>query len=86
MISMFFFGIACDSAPTDTIIVDDTGEQIVEQMNIERSLSLDTSDWYMNMERTKENPLKGFLTSYLWGEPVNDFQVLTYFFVRPFKS
>jgi len=24
-------------------------------------------------ERTRDNPLKGFMTSYLWGEPYNDF-------------
>lgn len=35
--------------------------------------SLDSGTFASVPERTRDNPLKGFMTSYLWGEPANDF-------------
>ena len=35
--------------------------------------SLDATAWGTDRSRTRANPLKGFMTSYLWGAPVTDF-------------
>ena len=44
--------------------------------------SLDTSMWRRDPTRTRDNPLRGFMTSYLWSEPHNDFpDQLEYFYV-----
>ncbi|HCP46763.1 MAG TPA: hypothetical protein DIU15_12015 [Deltaproteobacteria bacterium] len=34
---------------------------------------LDSTNFTPNTTRTRDNPLKGLMTSYLWGEPANDF-------------
>jgi hypothetical protein len=35
--------------------------------------SMDTTEWAFDSARTRNNALKGFITSYLWGTPVTDF-------------
>jgi hypothetical protein len=43
---------------------------------------LDTAAWRRDVARTRDNPLRGFMTSYLWGAPRNDFpDRLEYFYV-----
>ena len=86
MFCMLFLNVGCESSSTDAIIFNDSGEEINEPMQIEGSFSIDTSNWSVNLERTKQNPLKGFLTSYLWGEPVNDFPDSMEYLYVPMKN
>ena len=56
----------------------DTGEEDVHcdpfgPSAVTATHELDTSTWTNDDTRTEDNPLKGFLTSYLWAEPANDF-------------
>ena len=41
--------------------------------NLQMSTRLEV-EFAFNLERTSENPLRGFYTNYDWGEPVNDFR------------
>ena len=86
MVFVFFLGIACESSSPKSALPNDTGEESVEQIYIEGSFSIDSSNWSVDMERTKENPLKGFLTSYLWGDPVSDFPDSMEYLYVPMKS
>lgn len=86
MFCMLLLSIACESSSTDTVILNDTGEETIEQMHIEGSFSLDTSNWSVELARTKENPLKGFLTSYLWGEPASNFPDSMEYLYIPMKD
>jgi hypothetical protein len=71
--------LACSSSPPgagkDTSL--ETGVELTcetcpaSSASATQSLSLD--DLSTQSERTRNNPLKGFMTSYLWGEPVSDF-------------
>ena len=56
MFCMLFLNIGCESSSTDPIILNDSGEETLEPMQIEGSFSVDTSNWSVNLERTKENP------------------------------
>ena len=45
-------------------------------------LAIDKALLASDISRTAENPLRGFMTSYLWGEPANDFpDQLEYFYL-----
>ena len=56
---------------------DHMSEQIDEAVegskdNLSMSTGLEV-EFAFNLERTSENPLRGFYTNYDWGDPVNDF-------------
>jgi len=48
--------------------------------------ALATTEWRTDQSRTDDNPLKGFLTSYLWSEPANDFPDSMEFLYLPMSS
>ena len=43
-----------------------------ERSDVTAHFPLETDEWVHDEARTDGNPLKGFLTSYLWAEPAND--------------
>ena len=71
---------AADTGSTVDLPADsgeDTAEHGTDCESFGRSdvaahLSLETDAWVHDEARTDGNPLKGFLTSYLWAEPAND--------------
>jgi hypothetical protein len=68
--------LACSDAPApDTDPPTDTAADCSGCSPSEASLTsqLDPSVFSTDVNRTRDNPLKGFMTSYLWGEPANDF-------------
>ena len=86
MFFIFFLGLACEPTSSKVDPPIDTGEENTEQLYAEGSFPLDTSTWSVNIDRTKGNPLKGFLTSYLWGEPANDFPDSMEYLYIPMKN
>lgn len=75
-LSMMLVACAQDPVDTDSGSVD-TGEPQECPSYGESALSMthkiSGDDISSDVMRTKNNPLKGFMTSYLWGEPVSDF-------------
>jgi len=71
--------LACSSSPPDT--GKDTGTETGVDLTCETcpastvsaTQAVSPDDLPTQVERTRNNPLKGFMTSYLWGEPVSDF-------------
>ncbi len=57
---------------TGTSPPDDTGDESRVSTAM-ATVELDPSDWSDDPSRTRNNALKGFITSYLWGAPVTDF-------------
>lgn len=83
--------LSCDTTPASEAIPADTQEPTIEEptiepMHIEGSISMDAASWSSDINRTKENPLKGFLTSYLWGEPTSDFPDSMEYLYVPMKD
>ena len=69
----------------------DTGEQPPEcdpfvASNVTSEVDLNVTEWVRDDTRTDDNPLKGFITSYLWGEPVNGFPDAMEFLYLPMSS
>jgi len=76
-----------DSSDTEDALEDSSGDtQDMEQGDTQSepcapcgpsstlaTYSLESVAFASVPERTRNNPLKGFMTSYLWGEPANDF-------------
>ena len=79
--STVFFGLflACSSSPPDT--GKDTGTETGVDLTCETcpastvsaTQAVSPDDLPTQVERTRNNPLQGVMTSYLWGEPVSDF-------------
>ena len=99
---MFFLGLlqlGCTPAdpvdtsePVDTQVDSptDSGEPTPCPACVPSPASLDASlgpaYFSTDANRTKNNPLKGFLTSYLWGAPVSDFPDQMEFLYLPMKQ
>jgi len=67
--------LAHDSGRGDTGGETEPGEDCEEcpASTAEGEVSLGTDVLVSDAARARDNPLKGFMTSYLWGEPVTDF-------------
>lgn len=81
-------GLTADS-PADS--GNDTADHGADCEPFERSdvtahFSLETDEWVHDEARTDGNPLKGFLTSYLWAEPANDMPDAMEFLYLPMSS
>jgi hypothetical protein len=74
-----------DPGPPDSQTTDDTGacdEVCATPSSASVAAPLDPSLWTLDVTRTRDNPLRGFMTSYLWSAPHNDFpHQLEYFYV-----
>lgn len=84
--------VNADSGP-DLVAALDTAADLTEEdcgpcgpSEATASLALQSSDLIANLERTQGNPLKGFITSYLWGEPGNDLPDSMEFLYLPMKE
>jgi len=65
----------------------DTADTCVESPStVTHTVVLDPSLLIRDTARTLHNPLKGFLTSYLWGEPVTDFPDQMEFLYLPMNT
>jgi len=70
-----------DTAEPDTTVMDDVVEDAVDAATCSSCApstatgqqSMDTELLVQDPNRTRHNPLKGFMTSYQWGQPANDF-------------
>jgi hypothetical protein len=61
---------------------DDCEEPCTRPSEASIEQALDASLWTLETSRTRDNPLRGFMSSYLWSEPFNDFpHQLEYFYL-----
>ena len=70
------------------IAPDDTAEECegCPPSSVSATIALNPEDWAHDASRTRDNPLKGFMTSYLWGAPVTDFPDQLEFLYIPMKE
>ena len=57
-----------------------------EPSGVTSEVVLSSADWAVDDARTDANPLKGFITSYLWAEPSNDFPDTMEFLYLPMSD
>jgi len=66
---------------------DDTAESCAEtSSSVTHTIDLDPSIFVRDTARTLHNPLKGFMSSYLWGEPVSGFPDQMEFLYLPMNT